>query len=75
MQSGFGRTSGEGGGVMCTEDEDWPDDYTPTKFCWHCGKKLWGAKRVIKVVEGLPRTLHKRCKKYIDKALKEGEHE
>jgi len=31
------------------------------KFCWECGRKLWGNHHVIRLIEGHPRTLHKSC--------------
>lgn len=36
------------------------------KFCWDCGKKLWGNHHVIKNIDGYPRTLHKQCAKKYD---------
>lgn len=31
------------------------------KFCWHCGRKLYGGKGVGKFIEGHFRVLHKQC--------------
>ena len=34
------------------------------KFCWECGKKLWGNHFVEENIDGYSRILHKRCKEY-----------
>jgi hypothetical protein len=31
------------------------------KFCWWCGRKLWGRHHSIVKVDGLPRTMHHSC--------------
>jgi len=31
------------------------------KFCWECGRKLWGNRHVLKEIDGQIRTLHKAC--------------
>ena len=31
------------------------------RFCWHCGRKLWGVHKVMKEIDGHIRTLHKGC--------------
>uniref|UniRef100_A0A6M3KDM9 Uncharacterized protein n=1 Tax=viral metagenome TaxID=1070528 RepID=A0A6M3KDM9_9ZZZZ len=42
-------------------------DYKPVSFCWACGRKLWHKnKPTVRIVDGLPRTLHKFCAKHID---------
>lgn len=42
-------------------------DYKPAKFCWCCGRKMWGGnKPVVKVIDGEPRTMHKYCSKHIE---------
>jgi hypothetical protein len=59
---------------MRAEDKDWPyPDYKKTKFCWWCSRKLWANKGVVKVIEGLPRTLHKQCVKEAAKESEMGE--
>jgi hypothetical protein len=35
------------------------------RFCWHCGRKLWGNHHALAVIDGHERTLHKGC---VDKA-------
>jgi hypothetical protein len=34
------------------------------RFCWHCGRKLWGNHYVEMVIDGHSRVLHKFCAKY-----------
>lgn len=31
------------------------------RFCWECGRKLWGNHHVILNIQGYDRTLHKQC--------------
>ncbi len=31
------------------------------KFCWWCGRRLWGRTFTVRNIEGYPRTLHKQC--------------
>jgi hypothetical protein len=31
------------------------------KFCWNCGRKLYGNKFATRVIEGFERVLHKEC--------------
>lgn len=33
------------------------------KFCWLCGKKLWGNKGTVAHIDGHERILHKECAK------------
>ena len=35
------------------------------KFCWECGRKLYGNHHVLLKVHGEVRTLHKQCAKII----------
>lgn len=35
------------------------------KFCWCCGRKLWGGQGIEMMVEGYLRTLHKFCAKHV----------
>lgn len=35
------------------------------RFCWHCGKKLWGNHHVEKTIDGHRRILHKQCWKLL----------
>lgn len=43
------------------------EGYTPTSFCWVCGRKLWNKnKPTVRIVDGLPRTMHKFCSKHVD---------
>ena len=36
------------------------------KFCWYCGRKLYGNIYATKVVEGYERILHKQCKEFLE---------
>ena len=38
------------------------------KFCWECGRKLYGSCYIIKFIEGNNRVLHKSCGKLYPKA-------
>jgi hypothetical protein len=31
------------------------------KFCWWCGRRLWGRTFVEHEIQGYPRTLHRAC--------------
>ena len=35
------------------------------RFCWECGRGLWGNRHVEEMVEGHKRILHKQCWKQI----------
>lgn len=41
----------------------------PVKFCWECGRKLYGRHHVLATIEGHPKTLHKQC---YDNIVREG---
>ena len=36
------------------------------RFCWACGRKLWGRQGVVKEVDGEFRMLHKGCADYVE---------
>jgi hypothetical protein len=42
------------------------------RFCWHCGKRLWGNHYEERKIEGHKKILHKKCWKEI---LEKGEYE
>lgn len=33
------------------------------RWCWSCGRKLWGNHHVEKMIDGHPRILHETCGK------------
>ena len=41
------------------------------RFCWLCGRKLWGNKHVETFVDGHIRILHKACHQKIERGLDE----
>jgi hypothetical protein len=43
------------------------------KFCWECGRKLWGKNFIELVVGGHPRILHKRCAQNIQNGARDEE--
>lgn len=36
------------------------------KFCWHCGRKLWGRHHVELFIDGHDRTLHESCRELME---------
>lgn len=48
------------------------------RFCWECGKKLYGNHHRVRIVDAHERILHKQCAERIDegfRGLAEGEGE
>lgn len=43
------------------------------KFCWHCGRKLWGNHFKEVLYEGHKRICHKECAKELEKMKEEGQ--
>lgn len=47
-------------------------DKLPVKFCWHCGRKLYGNTFILRKVDGFDRTIHKQCDEDLDNEEKKG---
>lgn len=45
------------------------------RFCWHCGRKLYGNKFAQMRIDGGIRTLHKLCKEQIEQGFYPGEYD